>query len=472
VNFKKLVAWLVCAVLLLSLVACAGGKQQDTTSEDVTTTNEQDTQENNSGNEDVAAEEETGEEEPAQEESKATPEMDFDLGGRTIKVVAWWDMSITGEDPASMAKKENLEYLMEKHNFNIEYEAIDYGEYHDRLISSLMADQPLGDIVRIGKSFMIPSLTKQDLFWPIEEEWIMNDRVFNQKYTKEFFQFKGKGYVFSDAVDMATGFFYNKTLMQRLGLKPLQEYVDEDNWNWDTFIEVAKSANQDTNGDGKLDTWGLATGDFVEQALAANETDLVDEDKQNLDDPRVIETLEFISKLYKENLPRPTEGGDWTEPRSFFVEGNVLMKAGADWETSGLKEDMPDYELGFVPFPKGPSASDYHACESLVQAIAIPKSVDIPRELLYIWEKINDIPDDLRDEYPNQSWYETLFEDEGDINNLRMASAGMRITDKASYPSLPYYEFVGELIDGESVSTLIEKYKASFQAAIDEVWNE
>ena len=168
-SFKKLVAWLVCAVLLLSLVACAGGKQQDTTSEDVTTTNEQDTQENDSGNEDVAAEEETGEEETAQEESKATPEMDFDLGGRTIKVVAWWDMSITGEDPASVAKKENLEYLMEKHNFNIEYEAIDYGEYHDRLISSLMADQPLGDIVRIGKSFMIPSLTKQDLFWPIEE---------------------------------------------------------------------------------------------------------------------------------------------------------------------------------------------------------------------------------------------------------------------------------------------------------------
>ena len=92
--------------------------------------------------------------------------------------------------------------------------------------------------------------------------------------------------------------------------------------------------------------------------------------------------------------------------------------------------------------------------------------------MVYIWEKINDIPDDLRDEYPNQSWYESLFEDEGDINNLRMASAGMRITDKASYPSLPYDDFVAELIDGESVSTLIEKYKASFQAAIDEVWNE
>ena len=103
-------------------------------------------------------------------------------------------MSITGEDPASVARRENLEALMEKHNFNIEYEAIDYGEYHDRLITSLMAGQPIGDIVRIGKSFMIPSLTKQDLFLPIEEEWVKNDKVFTQKFTTQFFQYKGKGY--------------------------------------------------------------------------------------------------------------------------------------------------------------------------------------------------------------------------------------------------------------------------------------
>ncbi|MBM7582113.1 ABC-type glycerol-3-phosphate transport system substrate-binding protein [Caldicoprobacter guelmensis] len=421
--------------------------------------------------EEKPAEEKPTEEKPV-EESKATPEMDFDLGGRTIKVVAWWDMSITGEDPASVKRRENLEALMKKHNFKIEYQAIDYGEYHDKLIASLMAGQPIGDIVRIGKSFMIPTLVKQDFFWPIEEEWIKNDRVFNQKYTKEFFQYKGKGYAFSNAADMATGIIYNKTLMKKLGLKPLQQYVDEDKWTWDTFIEVAKSANRDTDNDGKIDTWGLASGGFLEQALAANETDLVAGDKQNLDDPRVIEALNFISRLHTEGVPRPSEGGDWREPRNFFVQGNTLMYAGADWEIGGLKNDMPDYELGFLPFPKGPSASGYHACEPLVQAIAIPKAVSNARELVYIWEKIYDIPDELREEYPNQNWYESLFEDEADINNLRMAAAGMRITDRASYPSLPYWDFLGELTSGVSVSTLIEKYKAPFQAAIDEVWKK
>nr|MBO2493642.1 ABC transporter substrate-binding protein [Clostridia bacterium]PZN11925.1 MAG: ABC transporter substrate-binding protein [Caldicoprobacter oshimai] len=463
-SFKKLIALAICVLLVVGLFACT--KKSDTTTTDKV--EEKPTEEKPA---EESAEEQPTEEEPA-EESNATPEMDFDLGGRTIKVVAWWDMSIQGEDPASLAKKENLEALMKKHNFKIEYEAIDYGEYHDKLIASLMAGQPLGDIVRIGKSFMIPSLVKQDFFHPIEEEWIKNDKVFNQKYTKEFFVYKGKGYAFTDAANMATGIIYNKTLMRKLGLKPLQEYVDEDNWTWDTFIEVAKSANRDTDNDGKIDTWGLASGNFLEQALAANETDLIAEDKQNLDDPRVIEALNFISRLNTEGIPRPSEGGDWTEPRNFFVQGNTLMYAGADYEIGGLKNDMPDYELGFVPFPKGPSASGYHACEPLVQAIAIPKAVPNPRELVYIWEKINDIPDELRDEWPNQSWYESLFEDEADVNNLRIAAEGMRITDRASYPSLPYWDFLGELTSGVSVSTLIEKYRAPFQAAIDEVWNQ
>ena len=92
--------------------------------------------------------------------------------------------------------------------------------------------------------------------------------------------------------------------MKRLGIKPLQEYVDEDNWTWDTFIEVAKSEIR-TQQATKIDTWGLANGNFLEQALAANETDLVIEDKQNLDDPKVVEALNFISKLNTENIRSP-----------------------------------------------------------------------------------------------------------------------------------------------------------------------
>lgn len=418
-------------------------------------------------------EEQSPTEEPAVQEEEvanemSTPEMDFDLGGRTIKVVAWWDMQIPDNNPDNIQRIENLEALKKKHNFEIEYVSIDFGEYQEKVVASLMAGEPLGDIVRLGKDYAIPALTKQDLLWPVDE-YIKNDKVFNQKTTKEYMQYEGKGYGFTeDKSSFINGIFYNRTLMQELGLKPLQEYVDTDEWNWDTFIDVAKQANQDRNNDGKLDTWGLAQTGLLEPILYSNEASLTKEDKQNLEDPKTKEALNFLSKLATEKVGRASEGGDWTEPATFFRQGNTLMYSGAMYEVEGIMTDMQDYDIGFVPFPKGPSASAYHSGESRYQALTIPKSVENPEQLMYIWEKINEI--DSIYEYPEQSTLETYLIDEADINNARMVAEGMLVLDHNTFPSLPYWDFDAELKEGVSVSTLIEKYKAPFQAAIDEVY--
>lgn len=397
-----------------------------------------------------------------------TPEMDFDLGGKTIRVVSWWDMTIPEDNPDNIQRKRNLEALMAKHNFKIEYIAIDYGEYQQKVTASLLAGEPIGDIVRLGKTYTIPALVKQDLLWPVDE-YTKNPIAFNQKVTNEYFTYKGRGYGFSENhANLVMGIFYNRTLMNRLGIKPLQEYVNEDNWNWDTFIQVAKDANRDTNNDGKLDTWGLANSNLLEFALASNNTGLTKEDKQNLDDPKTLEALHFISRLATEQVARPTEGGDWREPGQFFRQGNTLMYAGALYELSGIKTDMPDYDIGFVPFPKGPSTDTYHSFEPLFQALTIPKAVPNPEQLLYIWEKINDI-DSVYD-YPDQATYETLFSNEDDINNARMVAENMIVLDHHTFPNLGFYDFVGELNSGVSVSTVVEKYKPVFQAAIDEVY--
>ncbi|MNJ45400.1 Bacterial extracellular solute-binding protein [compost metagenome] len=309
---------------------------------------------------------------------------------------------------------------------------------------------------------------KQDLLWPVDE-YTKNDNVFNQKVTNEYMQYEGRGYGFTEnKANLVQGIFYNRTLMSKMGIKPLQEYVNEDNWNWDTFIKVIKEANKDTNNDGKLDMWGLANSSLIDQALYSNNTELTKGNKHNLDDPATLEALNFMSKLATEQLARPTEGGDWREPGQFFRQGNTLMYAGALHELNGIKTDMPDYEFGFVPFPKGPSTDEYHSAEALFQSLTIPKSVPNPEQLLYIWEKIKDIESVY--DYPDQSSFETLFTNEDDINNAKMVGAGMIVLDHHTFPNLKFYDFVGEINNGVSVSTVVEKYKATFQAAIDEVY--
>lgn len=408
---------------------------------------------------------------PPEEEDdvNSTPEMDFDLGGKTIKVVAWYDMTPGEDNPDAIAKKKNLEALMEKHNFKMEYINIDFGEYQEKVTASLLAGEPIGDIIRLGKNYTVPALTKRDLLWPVDE-YTKNTSVFDQQ-TTDIFKYEGKTYAFSETRgNLAVGIFYNRTLMNQLGLKPLQQYVDEDNWNWETFIQVSKEANKDTNNDGKLDTWGLASRGLLDHALYSNNTYLTKEDKQNLDDPATVESLNFVSRLATEQVSRPTEGGDWQEPAQFFRQGNTMMYVGAMYEIGGIHNDMPDYDIGFIPFPKGPNATSYYSMEPAFQALAIPKSVSNPEQLIYIWEKMNDI-DSIYD-YPDQASYESNFSDEKDIANARTVASNLIVLSHGTYPNLGYWDFNGELTSGVSVSTVIEKYKPVFQAAIDEIYNQ
>ena len=453
--------YFVLFVLLLALVACGGGDDEEEASGEP----------DDNGTEAVEGENGEGDEAGEGEEDEGadyyqTPEMDFDLGGKTIKVAAWWDMEITGEDPDSLQAQENLEALKEKHNFDIEYIAIDFGEYQEQVTASLLAQEPVGDIIRVGKKYAIPGFVQQDLLWPIDE-YIQNPNAFNLQYTHEIFQYEGEGYAFTDALqNIVQGIFYNRTLMDDLGLKPVQEYVDEGTWDWEAFKEVVASANLDTNNDGELDTWGLANPSVLERALASNDAALTDVDQQTLDNPQTLEALEFTADVFQ--LARPTEGGDWTEPEQFFRQGNTLFMTGADWMYNGLVTDMPESDIGFIPFPIGPSADGYRTYEGDVQAIAIPKMVDNPEQLVYIWEKINDV-DSIYD-YPGQANLESMFSNEDDIENARMVTEQLNVLDHFTFEDSVFWDFEAELLDGTPISTLVESHAPVYQSAIDDVY--
>lgn len=360
---------------------------------------------------------------------------------------------------------------MEKHNFNVEFIQVDYGELADKARASLIAGDPIGEIIRLARPWMIPALTNQDLFWPLDE-YVTNDNAFRLQYTQELSHHDGKGYGFRIGSEgAASGIVYNRTLMNNLGMKPLQDYVDEDNWTWETFIQVAKEASRDTDNDGRTDTWGLSTDNLIIPALASNDAALVSEGMQTLEDPKTIETLNFLSRLATEGVGRPPEGGSWDEPTQFFLQGNTLMTPGQDYSYNEFQAEMEDYELGFLPFPKGPSADGYRTLLTIPNYYTIPRAVENPEQIIYIWEKIFDIESFY--DYRQQPAYETFFSNEDDLNNALMAVEVIRIVEQDGYyPNMKFNEFVGELRDGVSVSTVIDKYKATFQSAVDEVWGQ
>ena len=458
---KTKLAVLLLSVLMLILAACGGDDDSTAPADDPADDN---------GTEEVDEVDEVDSEEDEEEDEAdyyQTPEMDFDLGGETIKIVAWWDMDITGEDPDSLQAQENLEELKEKHNFDVEFIAIDFGEYQEQITASLIANEPVGDMIRVGKKYAIPGFTQQGLLAPVGD-YVQNPNAFNLPYTHEIFTYEGKGYAFTDATaNIVQGIFYNRTLMGDLGLRPVQEYIDNDEWDWEAFKEVVASANLDTNNDGNIDTWGLANPSVLEHALSSNDAALTNDDQQTLDDPATLEALEFTQEVFE--LARPTEGGDWTEPEQFFREGNTLFITGADWMYDGIVTDMPEYDIGFIPFPIGPNADGYRTFEGDIQAIAIPSTVENPEYLVYIWEKIHDV-DSIYD-YPGQAQLESMFSNEDDIENARMVREHLNVLEHFTYEDSVYWDFEAELLDGTPVSTLVESHIPVFQSAIDDVWD-
>lgn len=397
-------------------------------------------------------------------------EMNFNMGGRVIKWVSWYDEKIVEDNPDAIKRKAVLDELMKKHNFRFEYVVVDYAEYRDKVTASLVAGEPLGDIIRVARPWMIPSLTKLDLFWPLDA-YTTNEKVFLKQYTKEYSNYEGKGYGFrAGSLGAGYGIIYNRTLAGKLGMKPLQDYVKNGKWDWETFIQVAKEANKDTNNDGKMDTFGLASNSILSGALASNNANLVYNDKQGLEDPKTLEVLKFISRLVTEKVARPTEGGN-DENVQFFKQGNTLMVAGAEYEYDNYKKDMADYDLGFLPFPKGPNATQHQSFVTIPNYLTVPKAVKNPEQLVYIYEKLNEI--ESMYDYPQQATFEKRWSNPDDIENAKLAITTIKALDgKDGYPNMPYYEFVGELREGVSVSTLVEKYKPQFQSSIDEVWKK
>jgi len=97
--------------------------------------------------------------------------------------------------------------------------------------------------------------------------------------------------------------------------------------------------------------------------------------------------------------------------------------------------------------------------------------VDNPEQLLYIWEKIYDI-DSVYDYY-GQAVFEADLTNEDDINNIRGLTTNIVAFDHFAFPDLDYYALEHELaVEGTPVSTVIETYAQSYQAAIDNVYGE
>lgn len=181
---------------------------------------------------------------------------------------------------------------------------------------------------------------------------------FDLDIIKYAYTFKGQTYgIVSKLIDPTAVYLrYNKTMFVKNGLETPIELYDSGKWDWEHFREAAVALTQDTNGDGKIEQYGFATWQ-PEIFILANGTNGVlnkgDSLQLNLDDAKSMAALQFYHQLVnKDGVVHPNTYG--SIPNSEVAMTLTNLKS----YKKMLETDSP-YEFGFVPFPKGPSASGY-----------------------------------------------------------------------------------------------------------------
>ncbi len=150
---------------------------------------------------------------------------------------------------------------------------------------------------------------------------------------------------------------YNPELFEAAGVEP-----PAPDWTWDDFLAAAI---QLTSGEGTDKVWGFAIPYFnfgLAPWFHTNGTSTLTDDwtDSNLDDPKVLEAVEFVHSLVHEHGVSPAVAG--TDPYALFQSGQAAMTGAGRWPVLGYIDSgfetvditpWPQQEAGTTVFGSG-----------------------------------------------------------------------------------------------------------------------
>jgi len=420
------------------------------------------------------------------------------LKGANIVISSWWSTyNVDTYEARNEGEARDLEMrrnLLSDNGFHFEVvELSSWDDYLPIVASNIMSGNKEYSIYEVAPNMAI-TLYKQGLLYPIGDSKAVNLKnreavaygesgagpMYNA-LVEDFMTFGGKQYGWqygrpNDSWGQAMLFFNSKHLVD-VGLSPdyIYDLQKNNNWTWDTFLDLCRKLTRDTNNDGITDIYALPCDDAREVLrglIYGNGANFVSFDasgKASLatNTPNFVEALQFYNQLINEGLILTNPIYDWGWNWTAFYDQRVAMTFDPEWR-KGQAQDQ--FDGGYVLPPRGPrsatlrmDASDNVYC---IPAFYSPAEVDVFLKAAEMWFTPVDT-DWLGGHY----WASRNLRDVTETVVMSRDPKFLTVRDFFLVPGFPFDDFIAEFRDGlgaSNPSRVLESWTPVFQAAVDD----
>ena len=413
-------------------------------------------------------------------------EKKYDLGGRTVTLASWGSLAPNENDPNYANQVALVEEIEAKYHCKLDYYTTnDYHTYTSAILTTALSGNIIADAFWGHFQNIVPQWANNNLVAPIDDYFDFSLDMWNKNET-DAWTLNGKHYGITNWIDNPGHMIlFNKKIVSDNNITPesLYKLQADGEWTWDKLSEFAIKCTRDTDNDGETDTWGFGsygTSPFSpEPFIYSNGSSpvLLSQDLKytyNLEDPKVVEAMEFGHKLVYQDKVCDMSSKDWGYWEALWKRGRIAFYEAPSWVWSPYYDVFEEagLEYGILFIPKGPQATDYVNAQSGMAGIFMQPGVqdkEAIAALITDFEK----PQSWKTNYDvTRSFQNRVFDDESlnTISQVKNCSVSLKGEVATWFRDNVLWSDWG-IKDNIPAKTFIAQQKAPSQAAMDAIWN-
>ncbi|MDR1663425.1 MAG: extracellular solute-binding protein [Clostridiales bacterium] len=342
---------------------------------------------------------------------------------------------------------------------------IEYVEWNSMLarMAELQAAGQAPDLIEVYDRVM-HNMIFQGSIMPLSDYVTDSDFAF-WDVDRELFSWKGVPYAIPWKPYL-TSLVFNRDLLDLYGLEMPDELYKRGEWTFDKFAEMIKTTTRYTDGEAESMGYGSWEGEGMSRLLVANGASFIDVDTVNgtavsgFDNQAMIDTLDWMRTW--SSAPQSA----WAKNDTmfdYFEVGNLAFIDGVEYGNNEFA-----FDIGMVPYPKGPNSAVEKPVVVMPQGMAVPNGAKNPEGAVTFMRMLNEnwatAGNELEANLIGQEYFDMIYNDP--------ASEMVYAFDKATENIDRITGTVANLLDGNTpASTIAEQLNPEHKAAIDLIYS-